>query len=155
MLGSKVTGPLEWGTTSGVPDPTHASSLSTTIFQDAFQMGQAIERQLVLLDTASAPVGGSDPGDPESVARGGVAEQRSWAGAAVVHAWGDTASQSMAVRIAGYDYSNLGLAAGLSQQTRQQAIADAFGFVYGPPWMAECAAHVRSDCGENFDATYV
>ncbi len=39
--------------------------------------------------------------------------------------------------------------------TVQQTAPKAIGFVYGPPWVAECAAHLRTDCPAGFDATWV
>ena len=128
-------------------------------FQDAFHLGQAFERRLNLLLTAASPVTSNT--DPVNVAKGGIAELRTWAGATIVHAWPQGTSgawQSVAVRVSGMSYAgDFGFApAGAAPTATQlQALANTFGFVYGPPWMAECAAGVRSDCPANFVQTYV
>jgi hypothetical protein len=140
----------EWGTTSYVPTPSSAP-IPTEVFQDSFHMGQAFERRLVELQIASTPVAGSDAGDPQSVAKGAIAELRSWAGSMMVQSFVQYNQAGMlAVRISGEDFADLGLA-GPSDPTLQDTVESAFGFVYGPPWMAECAAHVRADCPAGFD----
>jgi hypothetical protein len=146
----------EWGTSLLTQLSFASTPLPKVVFQDAFHIGQAFERRLGELAIAASPVAGPDQGDPESVALGGMAEVRSWAGSIMVHAWGaDSASNGLTVQIAGDDYSDLGLSASTPMALRQPAIAAAYGFVYGPPWAAECAAHVRTDCPTNFDTTWV
>ena len=142
----------------GNPSPTPEPALPRVVFQDSFHIGQAIERRLIALQTASAApavVTGS-PTDAEAVARGAIAELRSWAGSAIVRSGGQSsANGSLAVQVDGMDYATLGLNAQMPQATREAAIAAAFGFVFGPPWVAECAAHVRGICPPNFDTTWV
>src|SRR5260370_13361778 len=53
---------------------------------------------------------------------------------------------SLKVVIDGMDYADLGMAPATARPDREKALTDAFGFVYGPPWVAECAARVRTDC---------
>ncbi len=138
----------EWGTTTTLP--TTFESLPASVFQDAFHMGQSFERRLVELQIASTPVAGSDPGDPQSVARGAIAELRNWAGSMLVQSYGASSGPGLAVRISGEDFADFGLS-GASDPNLQSAIESSFGFVYGPPWMAECAAQARQDCPANFD----
>ncbi len=143
----------EWATGVAATAPTQDDvTLPPQIFDDAFHMGQAFERQLNVLDQAATPGPHGDPGDPEPVARGAIAELKSWAGSAIVHAWTDSSQNpGLLVRVSGYDYASLGLSSTASS-ARDTALAQSFGFVYGPPWMAECAAHARTDCA-NFDPT--
>jgi hypothetical protein len=140
----------EWGTTSTVVSGplTYGEGLPASVFQDAFHIGQALERRLVELQIASTPVAQNDPGAPQSVARGAIAELRNWAGSMLVQWYGT--GTALAVRISGEDFSDLGLS-GPDDPNFQTAIQSAFGFVYGPPWAAECAAHVRADCPDHFD----
>jgi hypothetical protein len=122
------------------------------VFQDVFHMGQALERRLAEIDIASGPVAGSDSGDPRSVARGAIAELRNWAGSVTVQVSGTAAGLN--VVMAGDDYSDFGLS-GAGDPNLPTVLTSAFGFVYGPPWVAECAAHIRKDCPQNFDANWV
>jgi hypothetical protein len=154
----------EWGTTSTDPagividDPV---SLPREIFQDAFHMGQAFERRLALLRNLANPtaVKGTDPaGDPEAVARGALAELSSWAGSALVHVTPVLTSghvSAMTVRMSGYPYSHFGIPANATAATVGQVVPGAIGFVYGPPWVAECAIHARTNCPPNFDTAWV
>jgi hypothetical protein len=127
-------------------------TLPLEVFQDAFHIGQALERRLVQVEIASQPVAsttGTDPSDPEPVALGGVAEMRAWAGSVLVHAYASP-SGSLAVRISGEDYADFGLS-GPTDANASSALKASFAFVYGPPWQAECAAHLRSDCPLGFE----
>jgi hypothetical protein len=148
----------EWGSdllaTVGPLDPSIAIprnfQLPPAVFQDAFHVGQALQRRLNVLQTAAAGLPSADPGN---VARGGIAELRSWAGSTIVHAWPLSNGASFVVRVAGMSYGNdFSVATGAAPDA---AVLGSFGFVYGPPWVAECAAHVRADCPSNFDNTYV
>jgi hypothetical protein len=148
----------EWGLSTvdpAVEDVTTPTSLPSTVFQDAFNIGQALERDLNRLQGAVASF--TDPNsDPGAVARGGIAELRSWAGNTIVHAFAsgfnpDGTIPGFAVRVGGMSYANdFGITS-----PPYSAAAKAFGFVYGPPWVAECAAGVRADCPAKFAQTYV
>jgi hypothetical protein len=137
--------------------------LPTAVFQDAFSIGQTLERQLVQLNTASAPLTATavagDP-DPEAVSRGAIAELRSWAGSVFVTTspnmeeaqdangnW-DVLVPGINVAISGMDLSDLGLS-GPTDPNATSTIQNSFGLVYGPPWVAECAAGIRHGCPSN------
>ncbi len=150
----------EWGNTS-VSNPAYpvGVQLPPVVFQDAFETGQAFERRLNLVQAAANTVPGyTDPGD---VARGGIAELKTWAGATIVHAWPRVAPlpapapTSFVVRVGGMSYvDDFGLSTPASGASLP-SVAAAFGFVYGPPWVAECAAGVRPDCPTGFFTQYV
>ncbi|HEY2510268.1 MAG TPA: hypothetical protein VGI39_05410, partial [Polyangiaceae bacterium] len=139
---------------NGLAQPPTAA-LPPATFQDAFHIGQAFERRLNLLQIQTS---GIPTTDPANVAKGGIAELRSWAGAAIVHAWpqslndGTNTTNSFVVRVGGLSYArDFGMAPG----DPLTAVQNAFAFVYGPPWVAECAAGVRPDCPSGFTANYV
>jgi hypothetical protein len=162
-----------WGTTTqsdlrGPPEPIDATGavryawrLPRGVFQGAFQIGQAIERRLTSVRawSDSPAIVGDRAGDPESVARSGMAELRSWAGSAMFVATAPAttsdAPSALTVSVAGYDYADFGTSASASAAIRAEAVRDALLFVYGPPWVAECAAKLRTDCPANFEASYV
>ncbi len=142
-----------WGGTAVAPtDKGPISPLPRVVFQDAFQMGQQLERRLAVLQVAAVPVAGSDQGDPESVALGAIAELRNWAGTVIVQSQGS--GQNLTVGLAGEDYSVFGLT-GASDPTLTKTLEDQIGFVFGPAWVAECAAHISTNCPANFDANWV
>jgi hypothetical protein len=138
--------------------------LPPVVFQDAFHIGQAFERRLSILGAAA---GNLPYTDPANVAKGGITELRNWAGATLVQAHpqyagsgpGDpSASASIIVSVTGLSYVNdLGIPYTGSKLTGDPltALGAAFGFVYGPPWVAECAAGTRADCPPNFKTDYV
>src|SRR5262249_31573451 len=108
---------------------------------------------------ASTP---SSPTDPEAIARGAIAELRSWAGSAMVtqslihqNPPFPSATGSLDLAIYGMDYSTIGVSPQPPVATGQAAIDAPVGVAYGPPWVAECAAHIRSTCPANFDANWV
>lgn len=136
-----------WSGNNEVATPPEAA-LPRAVFQDAFHIGQALGRRLNILQTATGSLMYTNPSD---VAKGGIAELRSWAGNTIVHAWpvssgGTQTVSSFNVRVAGMSYANDFNTNGFDKT----AVMGAFAFVYGPPWMAECAAHVRADCPVNF-----
>jgi len=155
----------QWGTTDFDPaanNPTGFENrpqpaLPAGVFQDAFSMGQSIERRLVLLDQASLAGEVMGPGDPEPIARSGVAELRAWAGGATVLAQGFSGDSGSGVFVetSGIEFADVGLDPSMDAATRRTTMMGAFGFVYGPPWVAECAAHLRKDCPSNFDTQWV
>ncbi|HEY2512518.1 MAG TPA: hypothetical protein VGI39_16740, partial [Polyangiaceae bacterium] len=148
----------EWGVSTKANPPF---SLPRADFQDVFHVGQAFERRLAHLALAAAPLGGSSsaaPGtDATGVASGGLAELRSWAGSVLAHSWiaNVNGTDVIQVRLSGVPYADLGLNPGLDPAVRQATITNTFGFVYGAPWVAECAAHVRPGCPATFDADYI
>ncbi len=144
-----------------------STPLPSLVFQDAFSIGQAFERQLVALNGITAPLvptgAAEDPNQPEAISRGGIAELRSWAGGTLVTSWvegpispgpGAPPVPNLAITISGMDYSALGLS-GPTDPNATATLQGAFGVVYGPPWKAECAAHMRKDCPPNFSTTQV
>jgi hypothetical protein len=153
-------------------NPQSTYSLPGLVFQDAFGIGQAFERRLVLLQAATAPLVNPTqteaPSDPEAVARGAIAELRSWAGSGfvsttngtcvhldpVTNTCTDPQTQFFSI-VAGIDYSEFGVTADTNAMIRDAAVQTGLGLVYGPPWVAECAAHVRPDCPDGFDANWV
>lgn len=167
----------EWGvdgtatminTTGGNPDlitPPPMAALPPGVFQDAFHIGQAMERRLNVIQAATQNLSFQDPANQ---AKGGIAELRSWAGSTTVHAWvqtiplrigaaGGGAGTELEVQVAGMNYQTDFY---IPQQATYTAanlapVQNAFGFVYGPPWVAECAAGLRPDCPANFTSTYV
>jgi hypothetical protein len=158
--GTVPSGWTPWGTPQGAslylpPGASTQATLPTVVFQDAFHMGQALERRLAIIDqlAVTLPSGsGVDPTTgPDAVARGGIAELKSWAGSTLVHGW-LTSPTSMNVLVQGMSASDLGVD---PSSFTADAVQNAFGFVYGAPWVAECATGVRSDCPANFNATYV
>ncbi len=158
-IGRLASGWTPWGLPSGaglylpIQGASTAATLPTVVLQDAFHIGQALERRRVVIDQlalqgstalATDATSGADP-----VARGAIAELKSWAGSTLVQAW-PTSTSAMTVVVEGMAPSDLGTAT-----LTPSSVQSAFGFVYGPAWVAECAAHVRSDCPANFDAQYV
>ncbi len=147
----------EWGD----PTPSMATALKAesyaylppVAFQDSFEIGQAFERRLNSLRAAAAPLASFQ--DPTNVAKGGIAELRSWAGSTIVHAWpwetGATDQvTSFVVRVGGISPDDFGMA----DTSDLTPVLNAFTFVYGPPWVAECAAGVRPDCPTEFASLY-
>jgi hypothetical protein len=135
--------------------------LPPAVFQGAFHIGQALERRLTHLRTLSRSPTIKDgrEGDPEASARAGMAELRSWAGTAMFVATAaapsDAAPSSFHVTVTGYDVGELGVAPAMEADQRNAALRDSLAFVYGPPWVAECAARLRHDCPESFESEYV
>jgi hypothetical protein len=163
-----------WGTNtvtaySGVldsVDPTtgalrYSWRLPRVVFQGAFQIGQALERRLTQLRVrADDPqVRGNAVNDPESVARSAMAELRSWAGTglfvATAAATSGTAVTSFNLSVTGYDGVELGATGDIGAQQRADIVKDELLFVYGAPWVAECAARLRKDCPADFASRYV
>jgi hypothetical protein len=154
-----------WGMTATDPESLVVSgqpmALPPVVFQEAFSIGQHFERRLVFLGSAAAPLSAAaqtpSSADPSAVARGAIAELRTWAGSAIVHTFNGGPEPNglgtLGVRISGMDYADVGLTAGAPGVAT--ALENAFGFVVGPPWVAECAAHVRQDCPADFDTTWV
>jgi hypothetical protein len=160
--GAALSLPITNGSASSI-----AATLPTVVFQDAFHIGQALERRLVVIDQlaladsgtlATSPTAGADP-----VARGAIAELKSWAGSTMVHAWptlsvtqqganSPPAITTLNVLVEGMVPSDLGISSGSPTSSQLES---AFGFVYGPPWMAECAAGVRTDCPAAFSQSVV
>jgi hypothetical protein len=132
-----------------------------TTFQSAFHIGQALERSLTRLRSWAdvAAIKGTTAGNPETTARAGMAELRSWAGSAMFVASTDTppgaALRSIHVAITGVDDEELALTRASTPSARTAAVRDAFRFVYGPAWLAECAAHVRAGCPADTEARAV
>lgn len=145
----------EWGTALSLPSAT-SSALPAIVFQDAFLLGQDFERRLSLLQQATVPVAPSVAGDPHSVALGGLAELRSWAGVGIAKTNGSIgvnggSTGNLYVQLSGMDYSTLGV----DPSTGPGGLVGAIGFVYGPPWVAECAAHISKACPAGFDTQFV
>jgi hypothetical protein len=131
-----------------------ASELPGAVFQDSFHIGQALERRLNVVQQAIASqVGQSATNDALSTALGGIAELRTWAGSVIVRATpvGVPPYKNMNVLIAGLSYGQDFPSAPANTTTVQNA----FAFVYGAPWVAECAAGLRQDCPTDFVAQYV
>ena len=160
--GNRITAVLtSWdGVNSNFITVPPVAALPTGVFQDAFQVGQAMERRLNLVQLAVASVPNApsttEPAlaDALNVAKGGIAELRTWAGATTVPTWpvatGATPT-SFVVRVGGMSYAR---DFGMHDATDMSPVSNAFVFVYGPPWVAECAAGLRADCPALFAAQY-
>lgn len=123
-----------WSPT-GSSTPPYAPRMAV---QDAFQVGQALGRELARLDslvtaTNTAP-------DAEAVARGGLGELKGWAGTGLVVVTGDTRAMGDAPNItlsfSGFDTPDVATV---------QRFMDDTVLVFGPPWAAECAIGLRTD----------
>jgi hypothetical protein len=127
-------------------------SIPRAVFQDSFHIGQALARRLTVLRELTSPLDRSMDGDPNSIARTGLAEIQSWAGSQRAVA---TATGKLSIVLTGFDYTDFGTTATSDPAVRETAIKDSLAFVFGPPWVAECAARLRKDCPDNFEAQYV
>jgi len=112
-------------------------------FQDVFAMAQALERRLVVL-REEAVLEPNRAVAAEEIARSGIGELSSWAGAGRVIVSSDTAPTSprpdhLKLRLAGFSNKELGI-------EEESQWAAGIKLVYGQPWVAECVARLRSDC---------
>lgn len=117
-------------------------------FQDAFQIGNALMQRLRMLSlrTAGLPsMSGDEASAPEVVARSAAAEVRTWAGPGRLVAWTHGPYWSPQVRTV---VDLFGFAAEDFGVQRIEDIPRQLKIVHGPPWIAQCAARMRSDCPE-------
>ncbi len=155
-----TTGNAYWGISSSNTDV-----IPRVILQDAFHVGQALGRGLARLrgEASAASL-------TESVSRANaaVAEVKAWAGSGWVKqplfdgeecdptlAGSGWRPDSLTTLVGGLDPTDVGLAPDASPQAMAGAIAESFGVVYGKPWVAECAAGIRSDCPADFESSHV
>jgi len=155
-----TTGDAYWGISNRNTD-----IIPKVVLQDAFHIGQALGRGLARLrgEASAASL-------TESVSRANaaVAEVKAWAGSGWVKqplfdgeecdptlagsAW---RPGSLTTVVGGLDPTDVGLPPGASPQDMATGIAESFGVVYGKPWVAECAAGIRSDCPADIETSRV
>ena len=131
-----------------------ADSDSTTMFQNAFLLGQSFYQRLVIL-REDAPANS----EAWKVANAAAAEVRAWAGQGRIMVmpqsdgspWddppGDTL-ETIGVALAGLDPRLLEVGGEFRPW-------DQIAIVYGPSWVADCAAKVRTSCPDDFERDYV
>lgn len=124
------------------------------VMQNVFDAGHALLRRLVVLREEAAGVGGVAPdGLVEKLARSAMTEVRSWAGSARVYAgsYRPPAGQipgAFRVIVLGANPVDFGA-------TKPEDLPSRFSIVYGPPWVAECAARLRDACPPEFTTTHM
>jgi hypothetical protein len=118
--------------------------------QTVFDVGYGFTRRLVVLRQEAADVAAFTNTDLDRLARTALTESRAWTGAAHVHASVDLVNSpnSLTLKILGVDAADFGVNAATD-------VPNQLSLVYGPPWVAECAARLRDTCPENFAALYM
>ncbi len=127
-----------------------ADNAYTSTFQDSFSIGQALGRRLVALREAAK---GSVPATDGLVVRAEEAagEVRAWSGPgrmAVTSVPNEVGVSEIWLFTFGLDPKEL--AASTPEKMQDQIV-----LVHGEPWVADCAAGLRTNCPDNFEANYV
>lgn len=121
--------------------------------QNVFDVGNALLRRLVVLREEAAAVGGfADDSLVDRLARSGMTEVRAWAGSARVFATSGliNGSPTDGIRVTILGANPADFAA-----KEPEDIPAHLSLVYGPPWVAECAARLRDACPPDFQANFV
>ena len=127
-----------------------ADSETGTVFQDAFSLGQSLNRRLVVLREEAGMLPESDAW---RVANAAAAEVSAWAGQGRVYAvtgvgQSTHAIEVVAVALLGID-RKLITVGGVPDPAAQIAL------VYGQTWVADCAIGERTSCPDDFEQNYV
>lgn len=125
-------------------------------FQDAFMLGQAYRSQLIEMREYSPE--NSDLKDIFAVAQAGAAEARIWSGAALQVFTQPNATGSAPTLIwingLGFTPEDWGVGWGPVAEPYSEMIGKIV-LVWGEPWVADCAAGLRTACPDRFDYLYV
>ena len=111
-------------------------------FQDSFALADAIRRRLVVLREAATSAGLTGADSATQVAAAAVAEVNGWAHTGRIGVFPTTEQDGQA----GFSFlfGNLGFDdLGISSWTD---LSTQLEFVYGEPWVADCAASLRTSC---------
>lgn len=136
-----------------------ADSIRRAAFQDSYSIGQTLYRRLVALrEETQSTWGAFDPptdfDEPSRLAEGAATEVRAWTGPGRMLAdslldTGDPPRvREINLLLMGFEREDFG-ASEVSEMPDQIAL------VWGEPWVADCAARLRSNCPADFEATYV
>jgi hypothetical protein len=119
-------------------------------FQDAFYVGETFKKRLVALREEAALVF-DESEDVVKVPAVAAVEVRSWAGEGRITLGTDEASGEVnhfTVGLIGFNPEDFAV-------TDASDIEDEIVLAYGPPWVGDCAARLRTSCPEDFDDDYL
>ncbi|MBI2389824.1 MAG: hypothetical protein HYV09_09550 [Deltaproteobacteria bacterium] len=125
-------------------------------FQDVFSVGQSFARRLTALDAEFESRWSSSEDPVQVIARGAIAELQAWAGPGRVFLTSDDPDYEwyathFRLTLAGLRDKDLGFDPTV---VAPAVLTDELMLVFGPAWVAECAARLRADCPEDFEASY-
>ncbi len=122
------------------------------VFQSVYMLGDQYKRRMTALrEDARSLAHLSDTDQTVTVARGGAAEVATWTGPGRVVATGlgqGTSPGEVDVFLDGFEPRDLAV------DTTAQ-MKDEIEIVYGEPWVADCAARIRTSCPADFVNQYV
>jgi hypothetical protein len=112
-------------------------------YQNVFLLGDTYRRRINVIRENARNAGFAD-GVVEA-AEAASAELRAWTGPTILF-WEGGGS---------FDFVLMGITADEVVAENKAAMAEQIVLVFGPPWVAECAANLRSSCPEDFWQDYV
>lgn len=119
-----------------------------TAFQNLFFAGETLKKRLIAL-REEADLIWDEPDEVVTVPNKAAAELRTWAGhGRVVLRASGTPMDTIGLFLVGFNPEDFAV-------STNGAIADEIVLVHGPPWVADCAARIRTSCPENFDDQYL
>jgi hypothetical protein len=136
-----------------------ADTIRRAAFQDSYSIGQTFYRRLVALREETQSTWGiydppADFDEPSRLAEGAATEVRAWTGPGrmLANSKVDTGDpprvREINLLLFGFEKEDFG-ASEVSEMPDQIAL------VWGEPWVADCAARLRSSCPPGFEANYV
>jgi hypothetical protein len=130
--------------------PMTADGGALAAFQDAFYIGETYKKRLIALrEEAKLVFDESD--DAVTVPSAAAVEVRTWAGEGRMVLGANAPSgnfDNMHLMLVGFNPADFGVATAAD-------MVDEIVLVTGPPWVADCAAGVRTSCPEDFDDDYL
>lgn len=126
---------------SSIDSNTHYSSHFHSTFGLAFKLREALASQAKVLDDRGFE-------GEALIAASGAAALRTWVQGSVNHFGTVSSQQQPGVTLRGFAPSDVGL-------TTYDEVRDNLVLVFGEPWVANCAAGLRTTCPPNFQDDYV
>ena len=130
----------------------YADAAVRTSFQDSYSLGQALARRLVVLREAvrtSTMLGGEVKEELVTGSDKAAAEAQLWSGPGRIVA---TSDPSTAIEgISEIVFYTLGFQPQDFAVSSAEDMAGQLILAFGEPWVADCAARLRSNCPENLD----
>lgn len=130
----------------------YASTAVRSVFQDSYSIGQTLQRRLVVLREAVRAQQLASLEDALKQSEDAAGELRAWTGPGrlVATSLPSASNEPGAIWIATLGFEPSDFAASNTTEMAQQLV-----LVHGPPWVADCAARLRSSCPEGFVGQYV
>ncbi|MCA9600149.1 MAG: hypothetical protein KC776_42895, partial [Myxococcales bacterium] len=142
---------------AGIYGQVFADYAYRSSFQDSYVLGQALQRRLVVLREnlrAAQEAGATLPDSVLAEAEKASGEARAWTGPGRIMATSTPVAPG-SPRIDQIYLYTLGFEPADFAVRDPANIQDEIALVYGEPWVADCAAGLRSSCPDNFAANYI